>query len=157
MDIRTAFDDAKRRWATGALLIAQSKVRHSLAIGEYGLHSRTGNLSSKVETSLLANFDGHKVGTAVTYGRGWELGFTRPETVILPKRVKALHFFYQGKEVFAKRAVLPEKTFTARPWLVPAMEATIPEQQKLADHEFQKAIDASFPDRKFTVGGGLTT
>jgi hypothetical protein len=149
--IAESFTLAKAQWATEGRLLVEGEVREGLAEGRYGLKNRTGNLMNRTLSALLPERDGFKTGTNIDYGRGWELGFKRPEVLIFPKRAKALRFTVGGKAVFAKRVRLPEKTFRARPWIQPAIAKMMPELQSMADSAFQHALVKSFPDRTIEV------
>lgn len=149
--IAETFLQARAQWATEGRLLVEGEVREGLAEGRYGLKNRTGYLMNKTLSALLPERDGFKTGTNVDYGRAWELGFTRGAVLIFPKRAKALKFQAGGKTVFAKRVRLPEKTFAARPWLMPAIEKMTPELQGMADKVFQNALVKSFPDRTIQI------
>jgi hypothetical protein len=149
--IADAFQQAKAKWATEGRLLVEGEAREGLASGKYGLKNDTGNLMNRTLSVLLASRDGFKTGTNVEYGRAWELGFTRPSVTIFPKRAKALRFQIGGKTVFAKRATLPPKTFPARPWLKPAIDAMMPELQQMAERVYIGAVIQSLPDRTINI------
>ncbi|HUC76726.1 MAG TPA: hypothetical protein VMS04_15600 [Vicinamibacterales bacterium] len=111
------------------------------------LRVRTGRLSSSIgqrtarspgDTRTRFEDSGDRfdyyVGTNVSYGRAWELGFTTPAFTVYPKTAKALRFEVGGQVVFAAHANIPAKSHAARPFLAPALADITPlATQKLGD------------------------
>jgi len=103
------------------------------------LRVRTGRLRSSVtKAPKTGSFRrGNKywveVGTSVWYGAAWEMGFTIPSYVIRPKNKKALRFIKDGKEIFAKRVVIPARTEKPRKWLEPAIKDEEPRIMQLLE------------------------
>jgi hypothetical protein len=149
--IGEAFQQARAKWAFEGMHVMEGEVREGLAGGKYGLKTKTGRLVNSTESELLPERDGFKTGTNVDYGRGWELGFTKPAQDIFPKRAKVLAFPVGGKMVFAKHCHIPSKTFGPRPWIQPAIDKCMPELQTMADTAFQDMLDKNFPDRKIQI------
>jgi hypothetical protein len=104
----------------------QSKVQGNLASG-IGLKSRHGaaGLAGSVR-ALEPNIEGDLITGSVEgaggpfwYGAMWERTGHRE---IVPVTKKALHFFVEGKEVFARRVAAQ----SARPWMVPPFQQMQP-------------------------------
>jgi hypothetical protein len=86
------------------------------------LKVRTGRLRSSIHSEILdtpTSITG-LVGTAVDYGRAWELGFQVPARTILPVKKKAL--FWPGAAHPVAQVNQPARTQAARPFLRPALD-----------------------------------
>jgi len=67
-----------------------------------------------------------RFGSRVPYLPLHEHGGTIPAMTIRPVKAKALHFFINGQEVFAKKVELPARSVQARPFLSPALKEAEP-------------------------------
>jgi len=103
------------------VIVGAEKIRdHAiLNIHETFSEKQTGGMTN----SIIVESQRHKDGAEATakvqkiYARIQEFGGT-----IRPRKAKLLHFFVDGKEIFAKKVTLP-----ARPYLKPAIDDNKPE------------------------------
>lgn len=109
-------DAAEKMVIVGAETIKGAAV---LNIHEIFSEKQTGGMTN----SIIVESQRHKDGAEATakvqkiYARIQEFGGT-----IRPRKAKLLHFFIDGKEIFAKKVTLP-----ARPYLKPAIDDNKPE------------------------------
>ncbi len=85
------------------------------------LKRQTGRLARSINTRFSQDGDTYtsSTGTALVYGRAWELGFHIPARVIEPKSKKAL--FWPGAAHPVRRVNQPARDVAARPFLRPAL------------------------------------
>lgn len=151
MSIENYFNNARQRWATQGMEYVKTKVRTDFLSGQV-LKVQTGNLRSRIDTGRLPWTKGFYIGTNVDYGVAWELGFHRPAITIRPRTAKTLRFVIGGKTIFAKQVTLKPKTFPARPFIKPALDASQGFLQDLAGAEILRAANLAQPDRTIHLG-----
>ena len=90
------------------------------------LNRRSGRLARSVNTRFQESADTYRslTGTALVYGRAWELGFHVPARDIVPVNAQAL--FWPGASHPVRAVHQPARTQAARPWLRPPLEAMRP-------------------------------
>ncbi len=90
------------------------------------LNRRSGRLARSVNTRFTEEGDVFRslTGTALVYGRAWELGFNVPERDIYP--VKAGALFWPGASNPVKHVHQSARHQAARPWLRPPLVAMRP-------------------------------
>lgn len=154
MAIAPAIAIAMKNWAAKGRLYVVNIIRDNYLSGQV-LKRRTGTLVRSVGSEASNDDTSFTVGTSVTYGVGWELGFTRPAYTVTAKNAKALKIPTAGGFIFRKSANIPSKNFLSRPFIRPGLEFSYPYLTDTGEKEFAKAISDSFPDRviRITRGG----
>lgn len=94
------------------------------------LNRRTGRLVRSVNTRFRETQDRFEssTGTALSYGRAWELGFVRPAVEIRARFKQALYWSGASHPVRVVRQ--PARKVAARPWLRPALNEMRPEVKR---------------------------
>jgi hypothetical protein len=90
------------------------------------LNRRSGRLARSVNTRFIEEGDVFRslTGSALVYGRAWELGFHVPERDIYP--VKAGALFWPGASHPVRHVHQPARDQAAKPWLRPPLNAMRP-------------------------------
>ncbi len=102
----------------GRLGVKTGRLLRSITQGAADSRSR---FESTATTSIAY------VGTNVEYAARWEYGGEQKAYTILPKNGKALHFFVDGKSVFAAHVNMPARKLLPRPFLAPALAEMKPQ------------------------------
>jgi len=144
---------AMRNWANKGRLHVVAVIQNNYLSGQV-LGRRTGRLVRSIASEASADEDSFTVGTNVNYGVGWELGFTRPAYTVRPVFAKALKIPVGGGFIFRKSAHIPAKTFGARPFIQPGLEASYPYLVDTGEKEFSSALEQNFPDKTIVVRRG---
>lgn len=139
------------RKASGAgLLFALNELKKNLS-GRV-LSPKTGRLLKDVPANSRTTDRGFYLATSVLHGIAWELGFRRPAYTVRPVRRKVLRFVSrQGEVVFSAFSKIPAQSFPARPFMDPAVRASIPIFKSKLGQELPIRLEKSFPNQKIKV------
>ncbi len=120
--MRNALESSVEMWAARGFILITNAVKDNLT-GKV-LKTRSGRLRDSIGAVSRIQKNGFTVGTNVSYGIGWEKGFTRPKNtiVIRPTTKKALKFRLRSGQVIVRRRVVQRpKKYAARPFIEPAI------------------------------------
>ncbi len=111
------------------------------------LKKKSGVTFASVRRNSKIIVDGFEVGVGGG-GAIWEAedGFKRKAYTIIPRKKLALAFDKEGKRVITKKVTIPAQTFAGRPFLVPAVRASLPSLNLALNVQLKRMYGLTFPD-----------